>query len=1189
MLLCMFAVLVLSATASVVYNITTDEISIEEVQGFKTVKSRMGQTWGNPGEPNLSWIGVKLLLPLQQEASEVLVNRSNPVTYMLDKPIAPIQNQYPLSQKQIMPRDLPDQRIYSSDSIFPTQAHNGLRTEYLAGHPIAFTAICPFDYNPVRGELIYYRNISVEIRTQSSAKAVEAMSLLKQDAFISSYLSRSIDNQDALPTYTNRTDGYEYIIVIDQAKYNQWLPLKDFYEDRGYMVLLKSVQEIIAQNTGVDNQQKIRNYFINMYASNSLRHVLLAADSDVIPHRGLYVNFPGGGQVDADIPADMYYSCLDGTWNNDNDTYWGETYEADFIPEFSIGRFCYNNDTDISNFLNKVMMYQIAPVSASIKSAAFVGEYLWDGPTWGGDYMDEMIGGSTANGYSTVGVPSTWNISTLYDRTYGYENGWGGTQIRALLSAGNNFVNHLGHSNTTYNMRLSNNGVTASTITNNGSAQNYSIYFTQGCYAGAFDNRDTAVGDYVGDCITEKFTSIATSAAGMISHSRYGWGMQGSTDGASQYLHRQYNDAIFGEEIMELGYTLVDCKVDNIPYITNSAVMYWVTYETNLIGDPAMTVWTDTPQTITAQLPSVWAAGVNNYQIQTNAPHASFRIFREGAIVFESSANENGLVDVLLDQALSPGQYTIYMNKPNFYAYQTNFSVEVLEMPYIVCYDINPVDDDALLHGGETISLAFTMENVGPLPLTQAGTLVLSSPSNHINITQNTINFDPMTSGAIVPVSSSFSIELNNNFTDGAIVPLTLTASFGTYTTQSSANLVLNAPTLSINNYQINNVANLVMPGHSPQISFTMHNSGSGYAYTPMILLMPEDPMLSISTYEILLPQIEPSEDLTISNAFTVNVSPDAEIGSTIRINYYLMGENGTGSEGNFEFTIGVMAYTFENDLQNWTTEAPNPQFVNQWHRSNARNNTANGGFSVKFGGSGSGQYANSAYGALISPAMALGQNSQFKFYHWIDAEIHATSTGMAWDGGMVQISVNDGAWVQIIPVGGYPYRIYSNPASPFTANTYVYSGTVAWQEATFDLSSYSGSARFRFLFGSDGSSTGEGWYIDDVRLESDYVGIDEQTAIPSVYSLSNYPNPFNPNTRISFSLPENSKISLEIYNVKGQRVKTLVNRTDYQAGNHNIQWDGKDDNGSSIASGVYFYKLQSTHKTLVNKMLLMK
>ncbi|HNQ44021.1 MAG TPA: C25 family cysteine peptidase, partial [Candidatus Cloacimonadota bacterium] len=414
-----------------------------------------------------------------------------------------------------------------------------------------------------------------------------------------------------------------------------------------------------------------------------------------------------------DIPADMYYACLDGNWNYDNDNYWGEMPEADLAPELAIGRICYNDDAEIANQINKITTYQIAPALGHIKKAFFAGEWLWDGPTWGGDYMDEMIEGSTANGYVTAGVPNSWDISTLYDRTYGEAESWGPTQVRPLLSEGANLVNHLGHSNTTYALRLSNNQVTSSSITNDGASSNYSIYFTQGCYAGAFDNRNTQAGSYTTDCVTEKFTSISTAAAGMIAHSRYGWGTQGSTNGASQYFHRQYIDAIFGEGIHELGYTLVDSKIDNIPYITNSPVMYWVTYETNLIGDPAMNIYTDIPQSISANLPSSWLVGLTQYNIITNAPNATVKIKQGNIVYYEGVADASGALIINLTDTLLPGNYQLFISATNFYPLDTNISVIASEMPYIVCQGFSFTDDDGLYHTDEVIGINFTAKNVG--------------------------------------------------------------------------------------------------------------------------------------------------------------------------------------------------------------------------------------------------------------------------------------------------------------------------------------------------------------------------------------------------------------------------------------------------------------------------------------------
>ncbi len=85
-----------------------------------------------------------------------------------------------------------------------------------------------------------------------------------------------------------------------------------------------------------------------------------------------------------------------------------------------------------------------------------------------------------------------------------------------------------------------------------------------------------------------------------------------------------------------------------------------------------------------------------------------------------------------------------------------------------------------------------------------------------------------------------------------------------------------------------------------------------------------------------------------------------------------------------------------------------------------------------------------------------------------------------------------------------------------------------------------------------------------------------------------NYPNPFNPTTTISFSLPNEQEIELSIYNIKGQQVKTLYSGI-ADEGEHTIIWSGKDLNDKTVSSGIYFYKLKTNNKELTRKMLLMK
>lgn len=94
----------------------------------------------------------------------------------------------------------------------------------------------------------------------------------------------------------------------------------------------------------------------------------------------------------------------------------------------------------------------------------------------------------------------------------------------------------------------------------------------------------------------------------------------------------------------------------------------------------------------------------------------------------------------------------------------------------------------------------------------------------------------------------------------------------------------------------------------------------------------------------------------------------------------------------------------------------------------------------------------------------------------------------------------------------------------------------------------------------------------------------------PEAFALrNNYPNPFNPSTTIKYALPEASYVQLEVYNVVGQVVRTLV--ADHQnAGRYVVQWDATDDSGQNLSSGIYFYRLQAGGEFLeVKKMLLLK
>ena len=105
---------------------------------------------------------------------------------------------------------------------------------------------------------------------------------------------------------------------------------------------------------------------------------------------------------------------------------------------------------------------------------------------------------------------------------------------------------------------------------------------------------------------------------------------------------------------------------------------------------------------------------------------------------------------------------------------------------------------------------------------------------------------------------------------------------------------------------------------------------------------------------------------------------------------------------------------------------------------------------------------------------------------------------------------------------------------------------------------------------------------VEDVNIVDDIV-------VPTITELyQNVPNPFNPETTVRFDLSKTSNVSLEIYNVKGQKIKTLINTT-LEPGVHTFIWNGDHDNGNPVASGVYFYKLRAGEFEQVRKMMVLK
>ncbi len=124
---------------------------------------------------------------------------------------------------------------------------------------------------------------------------------------------------------------------------------------------------------------------------------------------------------------------------------------------------------------------------------------------------------------------------------------------------------------------------------------------------------------------------------------------------------------------------------------------------------------------------------------------------------------------------------------------------------------------------------------------------------------------------------------------------------------------------------------------------------------------------------------------------------------------------------------------------------------------------------------------------------------------------------------------------------------------------------------------------------GTDGYALGDlNWFPD--QKATYVVGVEKiSNNVPEQYKLSqNYPNPFNPETKIEFNVPREGYVKIVVYNVIGQKIRTLLNQ-DFKAGSYSVTWNGKDDFGRQVSTGAYLYSLETESFKTTKKMILMK
>jgi hypothetical protein len=204
----------------------------------------------------------------------------------------------------------------------------------------------------------------------------------------------------------------------------------------------------------------------------------------------------------------------------------------------------------------------------------------------------------------------------------------------------------------------------------------------------------------------------------------------------------------------------------------------------------------------------------------------------------------------------------------------------------------------------------------------------------------------------------------------------------------------------------------------------------------------------------------------------------------------------------------------------------------------------------------------------IVTPRVHLGTNSSIKFF----ARSHTD------DYGLERFRLGVSTLPAIIPAG-FTY---------VTGPDYI-EAPVTWHEYVYDLSNWDNQLVFIGIrCVSDDAFV---FYLDDITLHSEggSVANDDGTAPPLRNELlGNYPNPFNPETTIRFSTAGSGPVAIDVYNLRGQLVRNLL-QEEKAAGLHSVVFDGKDNDGRAVSSGIYYYRMHAGKYSSTRKMILLK
>jgi hypothetical protein len=1057
--------------------------------------------------------------------------------------------------------------VYLEDRSYPQELMGGVHQGFMGDSRLLSLYVAPLAWNPVTKGLVL--STRVEIRVELAAavgqrdvrsrpvrasefdRAVERAVLNPRD--VAAYAAPSALAPDGIPARagaglsgaTALEEGhYEYVVITLQALASYFEPLVEWKTLKGVPAKVVTREWIEANYTGANVQEQMRNFIRDAYQTWGAVWILLGGDTVQIPSRQVYAMDYEMGPDGNRIRSDLYYSDLDGTWNANGVSPYGEVADSvDMYPDVAVGRAPVENSAEAQVFVSKVLTYEQNPPDSYALKMLMAGEVLWNNPFTdsgiGLDMIDEQC------------VPARFDpILKLY-QTLGNESR---ESVLAAMSAGLNLILHDGHC--FYDVMGVGgsylNRTDADTVSNG--ARTF-ILNSIGCWPAAIDQ----------DCIAERFINNPNGGCvAFVGNSRYGWGSPGNPGfGYSDRLQLEFARSLLVDRLAGLGLANADSKAHFVPFAQDENVFRCNEYQVNLLGDPEMAAWTDEPETLTVEAPGQVASPSGEVVVvvsdASGAVEDALVCLTNGSDVYSVGRTDISGTVVFGVATASADSLDLTVTAVDRLCHRERIGV-VTSGKLLAATDFAVVDGgDSKPNPGETFDLEVTVRNSGS-EAAQGVWGVLRSLDGLAEIDDSTVYYGTVEACSTSAGMERFQVTAGGSCVNGRSMGFELALEDtlgGRWVSRFQA--VAASPVLAVASYAMHDLLGdgdwIAEPGETVMVTLEIANTGlaAGPAYA---VTTGGDPLLAVTDSVTYAGSIEPGElGYSLHRVVVSGACPALYVGAL----YVNLASGAQAFEDTVYFRVGDLAFgdDCESGEGGWTRSG-SPDL---WHLTDYRSHS--GASSWYFGVDSTHTYASSAQSSITSQGLVAGDEAALSFWFWYEF----TTYGV------------DGVYVILVKNGVPDTLDYLGSGGALN----IQSRWVQW-ERPLEVSP-GDSLAVRFGFKSDNSDVAEGMYIDDVSLASAVPG---QAGVPGdgeafAPAFAVCPNPSRGEVTLRFG-EAGEPLVADIYDVAGRHVASVVK----PAGAASVVW--KAEGGSpGLAPGIYLAKVRAARYSVPRKIILLK